>query len=113
VDRYRPSAGQHRFTSTRDRTCRHPGCRSRAVWADLDHVLPHGEGGATDCANLCCLCRRHHRLKTFAPGWSFVMDDDGTLTVTTPTGVTRVTRPPGLVPSTKRSPGLPDDPPPF
>src|SRR3712207_6874590 len=39
---------------------------------------------------------RSHRLKTHAPGWSFAMDDDGTLTVTTPSGVTRVTRPPGL-----------------
>ena len=113
VDRYRPSAGQHLFVSTRDRTCRHPGCRNRAVWADLDHVLPHGEGGATDCANLCCLCRRHHRLKTFAPGWSFTMDDDGVLTVTTPSGVTRVTRPPGLVSSTEPDPAPPDDPPPF
>jgi hypothetical protein len=37
------------------------------------------------------------------------MDDDGVLTVTTPTGVTRVTRPPGLGSAT--DPG--DDPPPF
>jgi hypothetical protein len=109
VDRYRPSAGQRRFTSTRDRTCRHPGCRNRAVWADLDHVLPHADGGATDCTNLCCLCRRHHRLKTHASGWTFVMDDDGVLTVTTPTGVTRVTRPPGLRLTTDPA----DDPPPF
>jgi hypothetical protein len=109
VDRYRPSAGQQRFTSTRDRTCRHPGCRNRAVWADLDHVLPHADGGATDCANLCCLCRRHHRLKTHAPGWTFVMDDARILTVTTPTGVTRITRPPGLRPTTDPA----DDPPPF
>jgi hypothetical protein len=109
VDRYRPAAGQRRFTTTRDRTCRHPGCRSRAIWADLDHVLPHADGGTTDCTNLCCLCRRHHRLKTHAPGWTFTMDDDGILTVTTPTGIPRVTRPPGL-----RAPDEPaDDPPPF
>jgi hypothetical protein len=96
VDRYRPSPAQRRFNTTRDRTCRHPGCSNRAGWADLDHVRAHAEGGATDCCNLCCLCRRHHRLKTFAPGWSFEMDDDGVLTVTTPSGVTRVTRPPGM-----------------
>jgi hypothetical protein len=113
VDRYRPTPAQRRFTTTRDRTCRHPGCRNRAVWADLDHVLPHTDGGATDCANLCCLCRRHHRLKTHAPGWSFVMDDDGVLTVTTPTGVPRVTRPPGLLTGTERGPAPRDDPPPF
>jgi hypothetical protein len=96
VDRYRPSSAQRRFLTTRDRTCRHPGCRNSAGWADLDHVLAHAEGGETSCENLCCLCRRHHRLKTHAPGWFFAMASDGTLTVTTPSGVTRVTRPPGL-----------------
>ena len=119
VDRYRPAPAQYRFVRTRDRTCRHPGCRSRAVWADLDHVVAHAEGGATDCANLCCLCRRHHRLKTHAPGWRFTMCPDGVLSVTTPSGVTRTTRPPGMGPPVPA--GFPpselaepvDDPPPF
>jgi len=62
---------------------------------DLDHVIPHAEGGATDCDNLCCLCRRHHRLKTHASGWSFHLDAHGALLVTTPSGVTRISRPPG------------------
>ena len=65
-DRYAPTPAQRRFARTRDRSCRHPGCGNRAGWADLDHVLAHADGGATDCANLCCLCRRHHRLKTHA-----------------------------------------------
>jgi hypothetical protein len=68
-------------------------------------VIPHGRGGPTDCANLCCLCRRHHRLKTHADGWRFEMRPDGLLSVTTPSGVTRTTRPPGMWP-----PGA--DPPP-
>jgi hypothetical protein len=96
VGRYRHTPAQERFVTTRDRTCRHPGCRNSAGWADLDHVLAHAEGGETSCENLCCLCRRHHRLKTHAAGWSFAMSPDGVLTVTTPSGVTRVTRPPGL-----------------
>ena len=96
VDRYTPSAGQRRFIRTRDRTCRHPGCANRAGWADLDHVVAHADGGETDCANLCCLCRRHHRLKTHAPGWAHVMTPDGILSVTTPSGVTRTSRPPGM-----------------
>jgi hypothetical protein len=108
MDRYRPSPAQQRFTRTRDRTCRHPGCRNSAGRADLDHVVPHGDGGRTTCENLCCLCRRHHRLKTHAPGWRFAMTPDGTLTVRTPSGVTRSTRPPGL-----RIPEPDDDPPPF
>jgi hypothetical protein len=108
--RYRPTPAQQRFVSTRDRTCRHPGCVNRAGWADHDHVIPHAAGGRTTCTNLCCLCRRHHRLKTHARGWRFVMDADGTLHVTTPSGVTRTTRPPGLDPP----PAQPeDDPPPF
>jgi hypothetical protein len=98
VSRYRPSASQRRFLHTRDRTCRHPGCANKAGWADLDHVVPHAHGGPTDCANLCCLCRRHHRLKTHARGWRFVMTADGVLSVTTPGGITRTTRPPGHSP---------------
>jgi hypothetical protein len=119
VDRYRPTPDQYRFVRTRDRTCRHPGCSNHAGWADLDHVVPHARGGPTDCVNLCCLCRRHHRLKTHASGWRFVMAADGMLSVTTPSGVTRTTRPPGLdppTPLTRSNPAVPapdDDPPPF
>ena len=119
VDRYAPSPGQRRFTTTRDRTCRHYGCSNRAGWADLDHVLAHAEGGETDCTNLCCLCRRHHRLKTHAHGWRYVMTPDGVLTITTPSGVTRVSRPPGMTaddddPSVLRVTADRDpDPPPF
>jgi hypothetical protein len=107
VDRYTPTPAQRRFIRVRDRTCRHPGCRRPAARTDLDHVDPHAAGGRTDCANLCCLCRRHHRLKTHAVGWRFAMRDDGTLTVTTPSGVTRTTRPPGLsLPSTVPADGV-------
>ena len=121
VDRYAPTPAQRRFGRTRDRTCRHVGCGNRAGWADLDHVVAHAEGGATDCANLCCLCRRHHRLKTHARGWRYVMTPDGVLTITTPSGVTRVTRPPGMLPdgnvvlrvSAERRPLSDVDPPPF
>ncbi|MGY1720360.1 HNH endonuclease signature motif containing protein, partial [Blastococcus sp. SYSU DS0552] len=119
VDRYRPSAAQQRFLATRDRTCRHPGCTVPAGWADLDHVIPHADRGATACENLCCLCRHHHRLKTFAPGWTHTLGDDGVLTVITPTGVTRTTRPPGYrvltaPPQPPPPPPEPDaDPPPF
>jgi hypothetical protein len=120
VDRYRPSPGQYLFVHTRDRLCRFPGCGKRAHWADVDHVIPHAAGGATDCTNLCCLCRRHHRLKTHAAGWRFEMSPDGMLTVTTPTGVSRTTHPPGLdilrehLAPWSHSPPQPDeDPPPF
>ena len=96
TDAYSPTDRQQTFVSTRDRTCRAPNCAQRAGWADLDHVVPHACGGETACSNLCCLCRSHHRLKTFAQGWHFAMEADGTLHVTTPSGITRTTRPPGL-----------------
>jgi hypothetical protein len=108
VDSYQPSVAQQTFVRTRDRTCRFPGCGQRVGWADADHVVPHACGGATDCANLCCLCRSHHRLKTHARGWHFQMSSDGVLTVTTPSGITRTTRPPGMPPP----PATPDLPPP-
>ncbi|SFO26574.1 HNH endonuclease [Geodermatophilus obscurus] len=107
VDRYTPSPAQQAFVRTRDRTCRFPTCGQRVGWADTDHVIPHAAGGPTDCANLCCLCRSHHRLKTFARGWRFTMDADGILTVTTPSGITSTTRPPGMRPP----PAAPDPPP--
>ena len=92
---YEPSAAQRRLVTVRDRHCRMPGCRRRAGRCDIDHGHPFADGGATACENLCCLCRRHHRIKTFARGWSFTLRDDGRLVVRTPSGVTRTTRPPG------------------
>jgi hypothetical protein len=121
VDRYEHTPAQERFVKVRDRTCRQPGCHNRAGWADLDHVMPHGNGGETDCSNLCCLCRRHHRLKTHAHGWRYVMCD-GALSVTTPSGITRTSWPPGRrysirdllrVPSERRPAPDDVDPPPF
>ncbi|MQA32237.1 DUF222 domain-containing protein [Modestobacter roseus] len=120
TDRYRPTERQRAFVTARDRRCRFPGCGQRVGAKDIDHVIAHACGGATDCANLCCLCRSHHRLKTHAPGWRFTMTGDGTLQVTTPSGVTRTTRPPGLRPPVapphpppgERPPDRPEPPPP-
>jgi hypothetical protein len=117
VDRYRPTPAQRRFGKARDRTCRHPGCGQPVARVDLDHVVPYPEG-PTDCDNLCCLCRRHHRLKTHAPGWRFVLTHDCRLRVTTPSGVTRTTRPPGLRDRIEQralpAPAVPpEEPPPF
>ncbi len=117
TDAYEPTARQRAFVTSRDRRCRFPNCGQRVGWADLDHVIPHSCGGATDCADLCCLCRSHHRLKTFAPGWRFTMTPDGVLSVTTPSGVTRTTRPPGMRPpppaAEPEPPPADEDPPPF
>jgi len=113
VDRYTPSAEQTRFVRARDRHCRFPGCARPAEYVDLDHVEPHdhgdpAQGGRTCVTNLACLCRRHHRLKTHAPGWVFAMDPDGTLHVTPPGGTTRTTRPAGIAEVDMSTPTCPD-----
>ena len=91
-----------------------PFCGRSAGWADHDHVVAHAHGGQTTCTNLCCLCRTHHRLKTLFRGWLFAMDPDGTLHVTTPSGITRTTLPWAMrhrPPPDAAEPADPDPPP--
>lgn len=83
----------------RDGTCRHPGCSVPAQSCDIDHVAPFDlrnpdGGGATEESNLMCLCRRHHRLKTFYT-WRYELSRGGTLTITTSSGQTITTHPDG------------------
>lgn len=96
--RYRPPAHLADYVRVRDRVCRMPGCHHPAQCADLDHHRARAKGGDTSCQNLCVLCRSHHRLKD-APGWKFDLDrDSGELTITTPTGRTRTSKPTPLFP---------------
>ncbi len=91
---YRPAAALDRFTRARDRRCRFPGCRRRIPAAgELDHLKPWPDG-PTAAANLAGFCTTDHRGKHQAPGWTYAMAPDGTLTVTTPTGLTATTEPP-------------------
>ncbi|MDO4685103.1 MAG: HNH endonuclease signature motif containing protein, partial [Corynebacterium sp.] len=48
----------------RDGHCRYPGCTVPAHRCDIDHVINHNAGGWTCLANLQCLCRHHHNMKT-------------------------------------------------
>ena len=95
--RYRPPAQLRDFVRARDQRCLVPGCHRPARRCDVDHSIDWQYHGTTDERLLCCLCRRHHRLKD-RPGWNFAFDGD-TLTITTPTGrkyrprVPRVTEP--------------------
>ncbi|WP_141243025.1 HNH endonuclease signature motif containing protein [Geodermatophilus obscurus] len=95
TDAYAPGAALDRFVRARDRRCRFPGCRRRVPKAgELDHHRPHAEGGGTAAANLAGYCTGDHRGKHQAPGWRHDLAPDGSLTVTTPTGLTATTQPP-------------------
>ncbi|OBK45874.1 HNH endonuclease signature motif containing protein [Mycobacterium sp. 1081908.1] len=89
---YRPSAQLQRFIRCRDMTCRFPGCDRPAECADIDHTIPYPLG-PTHPSNLKCLCRKHHLLKTFWPGWRDRQWPDGTVVWTSPAGREYVTRP--------------------
>ena len=91
--RYRPSAKLAAFIRARDLTCRFPGCTMPAQFCDIDHVIPYPLG-ATHAANLVCLCRKHHHLKTFWDGdWALTLFPDGSTVWTSPTGRTYTTHP--------------------
>jgi hypothetical protein len=76
VDAHDPPPWMRELVILRDGHCVFPGCGIDARSCDLDHVAPYlpldagGPPGQTSPANLACLCRRHHRAKTFA-GWRY------------------------------------------
>ena len=89
---YTPSKALADFVRARDLTCRFPGCDVPAWCCELDHTIPHAQGGKTHAANIKCYCKLHHLLKTF---WSWHEQQlaDGTLILTSPGGNTHVTTP--------------------
>ncbi|EYT62036.1 hypothetical protein H483_0112070 [Dietzia sp. UCD-THP] len=83
----------------RDGTCRHPGCSVSAKDCDVDHVIAFNTkdpelGGPTTEWNLVCLCRKHHREKTFGTN-SYRTGPLGELVILTDTGHEHRTRPKG------------------
>ncbi|NNH71882.1 DUF222 domain-containing protein [Nocardia uniformis] len=102
--RYRPALSLAARVRAIDGICRAPGCRTPAIATDLDHQSPFdhhdpASGGPTTAANLGCLCRRHHRLKTLADhgrnGWSVIHHPDRRVEWRTPTGTSVTTSPEG------------------
>ncbi|MGY1650014.1 DUF222 domain-containing protein [Geodermatophilus sp. SYSU D01119] len=94
TDGYRPGAALDRHVRARDRRCRFPGCRRPVPkTGELDHATPWPLG-ATSAANLTGFCTGHHRGKHQAAGWTHTLAPDGTLAVTTPSGLTATTQPP-------------------
>ncbi|BCB88952.1 HNH endonuclease signature motif containing protein [Phytohabitans suffuscus] len=69
----------------------HPGCRTPAHRADLDHTIAWQDGGPTTAANLGVLCRHCHGYKHSA-GVTLTQPTPGTFTWTTRLGHTYTTR---------------------
>jgi hypothetical protein len=63
-----------------------------AATCDMEHNLPHDQGGTTDPDNNTPIDRRWHRAKTHAD-WTYVKNKDGTVTWTSPTGLTEIVYP--------------------
>ena len=91
---YRPSTALAEFIRCRDLTCRFPGCDVPAARCDIDHTVPW-PAGPTHPSNLKLLCRFHHLIKTFHPGWNDTQAPDGAVEWTTPTGHRHTTTPHG------------------
>ena len=89
---YRPPPRLREHVTTRDLTCRFPTCGQPAWRADLDHTIPHDQGGRTCRCNLGGRCRKHHILKQ-DPRWKLEQGRRGEFTWTTPAGRTYTTSP--------------------
>lgn len=87
----------------RDRHCRFEGCDRPPPFCEAHHVVPVQDGGPTRLDNLVLKCSRHHHIGHLA-GWHEKLLPDGTLVMTGPDGVERVTRPPGALPAAVRPP---------
>jgi hypothetical protein len=82
---YQPSRKLRHLITARTPTCTAPGCRQPAARCDLDHTVPHDQGGRTCECDLAPLCRHHHRCKQ-SEGWQLDQPQPGVMHWTTPAG---------------------------
>jgi hypothetical protein len=87
------SAALFTVLSLRDRGCRYPGCDRPCHVTDAHHIRHWIDHGRTAPENLVLLCRFHHGV-VHRPGWTIQLQPDATVTVTTPDGRRRTSRPP-------------------
>lgn len=83
---YAPPPSIRSLVTAGEVCCTFPGCDTSVRRCDLDHTIPHRDGGETSSRNLKPLCRFHHRIKTFDPGWRDYQGPLGTVFFQSPTG---------------------------
>ncbi|OMH24114.1 hypothetical protein BKD30_09400 [Tersicoccus phoenicis] len=103
---YRIPAALRRALAQQTANCRFPGCRARADTCDLDHRVPHRQGGTTDAENLLPLCRTHH-LRKHRTAWR-MLHGPGTTGTDTGTAATSIT---WVSPGGRRYTSEPEPPP--
>ncbi|MCU1453856.1 MAG: endonuclease [Acidimicrobiales bacterium] len=96
------TSAQRKALLVRDQGCVFPGCDRQADWCEAHHVTEYRHGGATDLANLCLLCSRHHHL-VHEGGFGLARGPDG-LRVTRPDGTVIASHTPNHVPMRIRAP---------
>ena len=87
------SPALRKAVTTRDRTCRFPGCDMPAWFTDVHHIWHWTRGGPTNRTNCCLLCRRHHTL-IHKGRWTVTGNPNTDLTFTGPEGESHRSRPP-------------------
>src|SRR5487761_1323466 len=89
---YRPGPALQALIRARSKTCSYHGCSRPAAPCDLDHSIPHDQGGITCECNLAPLCRTHHRMKQ-AEQWQLEQVSPGVMAWLTPAGRRYITLP--------------------
>ena len=99
-------AKTRRMVLARDKGCRFPGCRRRAV--QVHHVIPRSDGGDHSPDNLFAACSLHHLRYIHKLGWHVALDPETGLVTWTNTrsGTTLSTKPHGHRPNPVRDPAL-------
>ncbi len=87
------SAALFTVLTIRDHGCRFPGCDRPAHTTDAHHIRHWIDGGETEPDNLVLLCRWHHGV-IHRPGWTISLEPGNEITVATPDGRRRTSRPP-------------------
>ena len=91
--RHDPGPVLRALVQVRDGQCALPVCGHAAPGAEWEHCIPWPQEPGTCACNGGIHCKRHHRVKDQAKGWSIIQLADGRRRWMTPAGLTYTSRP--------------------